>query len=41
MNCIFIGNLHIVSEDVYINAQIVIIMFNDELLGLLMIIIEM
>ena len=37
----FIANLHIVSKDVYINAQMVIIMFNEELLGLLMIIIEM
>ena len=41
MHCMFIANLHIVSKDVYINDQMVIIMFNDELLGLLMIIIEM
>ena len=41
MHCMFIANLHIVSKDVYINAQIVIIMCNDELLGLIMIIIEM
>ena len=41
MCCMFIANLHIVSKDVYSNAQMVIIMFNDELLGLLMIIIEM
>ena len=40
MHCIFIVNLHIVSKDVYINAQMVIIMVNDELLGLLMIYIE-
>ena len=40
MHCMFIANLQIVSHDVYINAQMVIIMFNDELLGLLMIIIE-
>ena len=40
MHCMFIVNLHVVSYDVYINAQMVIIMFNDELLGLLMIIIE-
>ena len=40
MHCIFIANLHVVSYDVYINVQMVIIMFNDELLGLLMIIIE-
>ena len=38
MHCIFIANLHVVSYDVYINAQMVIIMFNGELLGLLMII---
>ena len=36
----FIPNLQAVSYDVYINVQMVIIMFNDELLGLLMIIIE-
>ena len=41
MHCMFIANLHIVSKDVYINVQIVIIMINDELLRLLMIIIEM
>ena len=41
MHCMFIANLNIVSKDVYINAQMVIIMINDELLGLLMIIIEM
>ena len=40
MNWMFIANLHIVSEDVYINAQMVIIMLNEELLGLLIIIIE-
>ena len=40
MHCMFIANLHIVSKDVYINAQMVFITFNDELLGLLMIIIE-
>ena len=40
MHCMFIGNLYVVSYDVYINAQMVIIMLNDELLGLLMIIIE-
>ena len=39
--CMFIANFHIVSKDVYINAQMVIIVFNEELLGLLMIIIEM
>ena len=39
MHCMFIANLPVVSYDVYINAQMVIIMFNDELLGLLMIII--
>ena len=38
MPCMFIANLHVVSYDVYINAQMVFIMFNDELLGLLMII---
>ena len=36
----FIANLYVVSYDVYINVQMVIIMYNDELLGLLMIIIE-
>ena len=40
MHCMFIANLRVVSYDVYINAQMVIIMFNDKLLGLLMIIIE-
>ena len=40
MHCMFIANLQVVSHDVYINDQMVIIMFNDELLGLLMIIIE-
>ena len=40
MHCMFIANLHIVSKDVYINAQMVIIIVNDGLLGLLMIIIE-
>ena len=38
MHCMFIANLYVVSYDVYINAQMVFIMFNDELLGLLMII---
>ena len=40
MHCMFIANLQVLSYDVYINAQMVIIMFNDKLLGLLMIIIE-
>ena len=40
MHCMFIANLPVVSYDVYINAQMVILMFNDILLGLLMIIIE-
>ena len=40
MHCMFIANLPVVSYDVYINAQMVFIMVNDELLGLLMIIIE-
>ena len=40
MHCMFIANLLVVSYDVYINAQMVIIMLNDILLGLLMIIIE-
>ena len=40
MHCKFIANLHVVSYDVYINAQMLIIMFNDKLLRLLMIIIE-
>ena len=29
MHCMFIANPHIVSKDVYINAQVVIIMSND------------
>ena len=41
MHCVFIANLHVVSYDAYINAQMVFTMLNDELLGLLMIIIEM
>ena len=40
MHCMFIANLPVVSYDVYINAQMVIIMLNDELLALLMIITE-
>ena len=40
MHCMFIANLHIVSCDVYINAQMVFIMPNNELLRLLMNIIE-
>ena len=40
MYCMFIGNLSVVSYDVYINAQMVFIMHNEILLGLLMIIIE-
>ena len=40
MHCMLIANLYIVSYDAYINAQMVMKMFNDELLGLLMIIIE-
>ena len=40
MHCMFIANLLVVSYDVYINAQMVIIMLNDTLLGLLMIITE-
>ena len=39
MHCMFIANLSVVSYDVYINAQVVIIMLN-EILWLLMIIIE-
>ena len=39
MCCMFIANLLVVSYDVYINAQMVIIMLN-EILGLLMIITE-
>ena len=41
MYCMLIANLHIVSKDVYINAHMVIIMDNNDLLRLLMIIIEM
>ena len=40
MCCMLIANLHIVSKDVYINAHMVIIMDNADLLRLLMIIIE-
>ena len=40
MHCMLIANLYIVSKDVYINAHMVIIMDNDDLLRLLMIIIE-
>ena len=40
MHCMFIANLLVVLYDVYINAQMVIIMLNDILLGLLMIITE-
>ena len=40
MHCMFIANLHVVSYDVYINGQMVVIMLNDKLLGLLMIITE-
>ena len=40
MYCMFIANFHVVSYDVYINSQMVFIMFNDKLMGLLMIIIE-
>ena len=40
MHYMFITNLPVVSYDVYINAQMVIIMLNDILLGLLMIITE-
>ena len=40
MHCMFIANLLVVSCDVYINAQMVFIMLNDILLGLLMIITE-
>ena len=40
MHCMFIANLSVVSYDVYINAQMVIIMLNTILLGLLMIITE-
>ena len=37
MHCMFIANIPVVSYDVYINAQMVILMLNDKLLGLLMI----
>ena len=40
MHYMFIANLPVVSYDVYINAQMVIIMLNEILLGLLMIITE-
>ena len=40
MHYMFIANLHIVSKDVYINAHMVIMMDNDDLLRLLMVIIE-
>ena len=40
MCCMFIVNLLVVSYGVYINAQMVIIMLNELLLGLLMIITE-
>ena len=40
MHCMFIANLQVVSYDVYISAQMVFIMPNEILLGLLMIIIE-
>ena len=40
MHCMLIDNLHIVSKDVYINAHMVIIMNNAQLLRLLMIYIE-
>ena len=38
VHCMFIANLPVVSYDVYINAQMVFIMLNEILLGLLMII---
>ena len=38
MHCMFIANLHVVSYDIFIKAQMVFIMLNDELLGLAMII---
>ena len=41
MCCMLKANLHIVSKDVYINAHMVIIINNAELLRLLMIIIEL
>ena len=37
MHYMFIANLPVVSYDVYINVQMVIIMLNDMLLGLLII----
>ena len=37
MQSTFIANLPVVSYDVYINAQMVIVMLNEILLGLLMI----
>ena len=40
MHCMFIANLLVVSYDVYINTQMVVIMLNEILLGLLMIITE-
>ena len=40
MHCMVIANLPVVSYDVYINAQMIIIMLNEILLGLLMIITE-
>ena len=40
MHYMLIATLHIVSKDVYINAHMVIIMDNADLLRLLMIIIE-
>ena len=40
MQSTFIANLPVVSYDVYINAQMVIVMLNEILLGLLMISIE-
>ena len=40
MHYMFIANLPVVSYNVYINVQMVIIMLNDILLGLLMIINE-
>ena len=40
MHCMFIANLPVVSYEVYINSQMVIIMLNEILLGLLMIITE-
>ena len=36
MHCMFLANLLVVSYDVYINAQMVIIMLNEILLGLLL-----